>query len=390
MTSNATLRRELFAMRDLHWIRGALQSAVAIEHATMPLYSAAMYSLEVQNYPAYNTLRSVLMEEMLHMAAASNALAAVGGAPSIKNLNPAGLLDGLPGSVAPALTARFAQLSKPQLERFMRIESPAELLPTTEREHRYPTIGSLYEEIKIAIEDNAVAVRAAIGGQQVANQVGGNLGYAVIDRTSGTDPVEQLIDSIDLIIDQGEGFGSSTLSSGRRSQDELSHYARFAELRFGRTFSAPKGTGEGDITAEGQRRYFRGEPITWPTVVNTLAVPRDGYKGVLRLDPNRAEIEKQLRAFDEAYTRMLAALHDSWNGPADQSWPSLGRAVAEMNELRVISCFNIMRHQIPATAVEQIDQLYPLESADLRALSNFQAPLYYGPRFVNTKLARPR
>lgn len=384
----ATPPRDRAAMRDIHWIRGALQSAVAIEHATMPLYAAAMYSLEVQNYPAYNTLRSVMMEEMLHMAAACNALAALGGAPRIRQLDPAGIYDGLPGSVAPTLKGRFASLSRRQLEVFMRIESPQELLPKSEQTHRYPTIGSLYHEIKRAIEANAPTVAAAVRTEPVANQVGGNLGYAVIDPSGRADPVEQILASLDVIIDQGEGFGASTLSAGRHSHDELSHYARFAELRFGRSYSGPDAQSGGDITAEGQRRFFRGEPITWPTVVNTLAVPRDGYSAILRLDPDRSEVQRELRAFDQAYTRMLRALDDSWNGPADQSWPALGRAVFEMNELRVISCFNIMRHPIPAEAIDRIDALYPGESAELRALSDFTAPLYYGPRFRNTTLAR--
>src|SRR5258708_5309375 len=101
-------------LRDVTWIRGALQTAIALEHATMPLYTAAMYSLEVQNYPAYNTIRSVLMEEMLHMAAACNMLAALGGSPRIKDLDPALPGAGLPGRVAPDLTAVLGRLSERQ------------------------------------------------------------------------------------------------------------------------------------------------------------------------------------------------------------------------------------------------------------------------------------
>lgn len=375
--------------RDLHWIRGALQSAVSIEHATMPLYSAAMYSLEVQNYPAYNTLRSVLMEEMLHMAAACNALAAIGGAPRIKQLDPTAIHTGLAGTVAPGLTARFAKLSRKQLDTFMRIEAPVELLPADQQSLKYPTIGSFYTEIKAAIEANADVVTAAIRGRRVANQVGGNLGYAVVDP-KGKDPVGQILASLDLIMDQGEGFGASTLSSGAGSQDELSHYARFAELRYGHTYTGPDDPELDSITAEGQRRYFRGAKIAWPTVINSLAVPADGYAAILRLDPDGVDVLRDLRAFDSAYTRMLAALDDAWNGPADQSWPSLGRAVFEMNELRVISCFTILRKQVPAAAAAKVDELYPLESAQLRALSDFDQPLYYGPRFLNASLNRGR
>jgi hypothetical protein len=382
-------RRGPAAERDLQWIRGALQSAVSIEHATMPLYSAAMYSLEVQNYPAYNTLRSVLMEEMLHMAAACNALAAIGGSPRIKQLDPTGIHTGLAGTVAPGLTARFAKLSRKQLDKFMRIEAPIELLPADQQALRYPTIGSFYNEIKAAIETNKDLVSAAIRGRRVANQVGGNLGYAVIDPT-GADPVGQLLASLDLIMDQGEGFGQSTLSSGADSQDELSHYARFAELRFGHAYTGPDDPSLDGITAEGQRRYFRGARIAWPTVINSLAVPEDGYAAILRLDPAGVDVLRELRAFDAAYTRMLAALDDAWNGPADQSWPSLGRAVFEMNELRVISCFDVLRRQVPVAAAAKIEELYPWEAPELRALSDFSQPLYYGPRFFNTSLGRGR
>ena len=373
-------------VRDLHWIRGALQSAIAIEHSTMPLYAAAMYSLEVQNYPAYNTLRSVMMEEMLHMAAACNALAAIGGSPRIKQLDPAAVSRGLPGNIAPGLAPRLAKLSRRQLDTFMRIESPLEMLPEAERGARHPTIGSFYAQIKQAIEANAPAVVAAVRGRSVALQVGGNLGYAVIDRKA-KNPVEQIVASIDLIIDQGEGLSSTTRSSGATSQRELSHYARFAELRFGRRFTGPEDAEEG-ITVEGQRRYFRGDPLVWPTVINSLAVPHDAYAAVLRLDPDRVDVMRDLRAFDAAYTRMLGALDDTWNGPEEQSWPSLGRAVFEMNELRVLSCFSILRHQIPTAAASTLAELYPGEIGLLAALSDLDKPLFYGPRFCNTSLQR--
>ena len=62
--------------RDIAWLRRALQTAVEVEHATLPLYASAMLCLEVQNYVTYNAIRSVLMEEMVHMGIAANMLAA--------------------------------------------------------------------------------------------------------------------------------------------------------------------------------------------------------------------------------------------------------------------------------------------------------------------------
>lgn len=370
---------------DLPWIRGALQTAIAIEYSTMPIYSTAMYSLEVQNYPAYNVIRSVLMEEMLHMSAAANMVAALGAKPRIKALDASGLSKGLPGGVAPGLRARCAKLSRSQLDTFMRIEAPESIVTPGEGQPpaKYPTIGAFYEEIKQAVIDNADGVVAAANGPMRANQVGGNLGYACIDPLASQDIVEQFVSSIELIQDQGEG-SDSTRTTGPESDDELSHYARFAELRFGRRYTGP---GDGDDAdpqlAESQRRYYQGEVIAWPNVINMLAVPDDGYLALLAHDRNREDIETALEDFDAGCTRMVQALDDCWNGPVETAWPSLGRAVYEMNELRVTSCFRILRQEVPPAALARLEELYPLEAADLAELTDLGQPVFYGPRFRN-------
>ena len=377
------------ATRDIQWIRGALQTAVTIEHATMPIYSAAMYSLELQNYPAYNTLRSVLMEEMLHMAAAANMLAGLGARPRIKSLDPTSLSRGLPGNVAPGLRARCARLSRRQLDAFMRIEAPQNLLlgetAVGDCITEFPTIGAFYQAIQDAIVTNADAVVAAARGPMRANQVGGNLGYACIDPDSRQDLIEQFLSSIDLIRDQGEGSGS-TRNAGAASDEELSHYARFAELRYGRRYTGPGSSQDDTDIAEGQRRHFQGDPVTWPRVINMLAVPDDGYRAVLQRDPARAEVQQALLDFDQSYTRMLQALDDCWNGPVEQAWPSLGRAVYEMNELRVVSCFRILRNEVPSPVVAALPELYPAEADALVQLTDTTEPVFYGPRFRNTTL----
>ena len=368
-------------LRDVNWIRGALQTAIALEHSTMPLYCAAMYSLEVQNYPSYNTIRSVLMEEMLHMAAACNMLAALGGSPRIKDLDPGFPSAGLPGKVAPDLTAVLAPLSPRQLETFMRIEAPESMLPPELRDPAYATIGGFYQVIRQAVLDNADGIRKAVARGGPANQVGGNLGYRTFTPKGADRAVEDFLASLDMISGQGEGAAAGTLEAGADSQNEISHYARFAELRYGARYLPP--VASQPITPETESSYFQGEPIAWPVVINTLAVPRDGYAAILELDPNAAEVSQALKGFDSAYTAMMTALDDAWNGVPEQSWPSLGEAVIQMNEMRVTSCFNIMRHQVPEDAVRRLAQLYPDECELMAAYTNLDAPVYYGPRFVN-------
>ncbi|WP_414167647.1 ferritin-like domain-containing protein [Streptoverticillium reticulum] len=369
-------------MRDLDWIRGALQTAIALEHATMPLYSAAMYSLEVQNYPSYNIIRSVLMEEMVHMAAAANMLAALGGSPAIGGLAPDWPAAGLPGGVMPDLTAVLAPLSPRHLADFMRIEAPAFLLTERERRPAYPTIGHFYDALREALAANADAVRRAVRAGGPANQVGGNLGYPVFGRDAeAADPVEQFLDTLDLITDQGEGAHSATVEAGGAYQHEGSHYARFAELRHQRRYLPPEpGI---PFTRETEPAFFQGQEIPWPVVINTLAVPSDGYAAVLAADPDAPAARKELDAFDAACTAMMTALDLAWNGPEETSWPSLGAAVERMNDMRVLSCFTIMRRQIPAETVERLDVLYPEEYKLLAEYTDLGRPVFYGPRFRN-------
>lgn len=117
-----------------------------------------------------------------------------------------------------------------------------------------------------------------------------------------------------------------------------------------------------------------------------LAVPDDGYAKLLAQDPDGAESAEALVAFDEGYTRMLQALDDCWNGPVETAWPSLGRAVNEMNELRVTSCFRILRQEIPSSLIGRLGELYPVEYEQMSQLTNLESPVFYGPRFRNTTL----
>ncbi|MER5222229.1 ferritin-like domain-containing protein [Streptomyces flaveus] len=368
-------------LRDISWIRGALQTAVALEHSTMPLYCAAMYSLEVQNYPSYNIIRSVLMEEMVHMAIAGNMVAALGGSPDMKGLKPSYPgTGGLPGSVAPDLRLRLAKLSNASLEAFMRLEAPEFLLNARQRACAYPTIGAFYNAVRAAIKRNAGAVERAVRLGGPANQVGGNLGYPTFDKDD-PDPVGKLLHGLDIITEQGEGPGAGMVETTLEDfQKEGSHYARFAELRYGRRYLAAEGTA---ISRETEREFFTGEEIRRPVVVNVLAVPEDGYEAILTLDPRGPEVRKELEGFDDAYTRMLLALDTSWNGPVETWWPSLGAAVTQMDQMRVRSCFNIMRNEIPRAAIDRLAALYPKEYRALERYTDLGQPVFYGPRFIN-------
>ena len=405
--------------KDLTWIKQRLQSAIELEFSTLPLYLSAMFSLEVQNYTAYNAIRSVAMEEMVHMAIACNLLAALGGSPAIRNINISYPTQGLPGGTEPDLKVGLAQFSKRQLEHFMRIERP-QFLISDDREHEeYPTIGAFYNSIKEALHANhpavVAAVKAATNEKNLtsAKQVPDSIGLPKFIYNEQIDPVEMLCSGIDEIMEQGEGHPGTSIVANAKFEYEESHYAKFAALYYGRAYSEP--TGGGSITRDTESEFFQGSVIGWPEVINILAVPSDGYAKILALDPNGAAKENgknvtaQLAAFDTAFSNMMMTLDLVWNHTSSGHWHNiptaassminydvfkntaslekniggLGSAVHGMMDFRVFTSFNINRQQIPDFIIKQLPNLYPAEFEFLDTYTDLSKPVFYGPRFIN-------
>jgi hypothetical protein len=407
------------SIKDLDWIRQRLQTAIELEFSTLPLYLSAMFSLEVQNYSAYNIIRSVAMEEMVHMAIASNILSALGGTPAIKNMNVAFPTNGLPGGAEPDLHVGLAQFSKNQLQNFMRIERPKFLIDQMDRSEEYPTIGTFYTEIKDALYQNkdevvnAVKLATDPNNKAASKQVPDSIGLPKFLYDKNIDPVEMLCGGIDEIMEQGEGTQSKSIVTNSKFEYEESHYAKFASLFYGHTYRDPENIGE--LTNENEPEFFKGPAIGWPDVLNIMAMPSDGYAKILALDPNGPDSENgnnvaaQLNACDAAFSNMMTTLDLVWNPTAQGTWnpiPSsankminyqvfqhvadmqqsvkgLGTAVHGMMDFRVFASFNINRQQIPDSIIQQLPSLYPDEFEFINKYTDLSKPVFYGPRFIN-------
>jgi len=90
------------AIEDL---RCMLQTAIRLEFSTLPPYLTAFFSIrEGCNVEVQDLIRSVVLQEMLHMAQAANLLIALGGRPIINSRCFAPVYPGpLPGGVMPGL-----------------------------------------------------------------------------------------------------------------------------------------------------------------------------------------------------------------------------------------------------------------------------------------------
>ena len=69
------------SIEDLH---EHLQWAIELEHATIPPYLCALYSIkDGSNIESVEVIQSVFIEEMLHMALVANIMIATGGSPKL-------------------------------------------------------------------------------------------------------------------------------------------------------------------------------------------------------------------------------------------------------------------------------------------------------------------
>lgn len=287
----------------LHGVCAALQNAIKLEHATIPPYLYALYSLDASKNPQIaDILQSVVIEEMLHMALSSNVLNALGGAPEIDTPNFIPTYPGpLPGGVEADLTVNLAPFSMTQLKTFLRIEEPEDPLVyqslAANPVESHCTIGQFYT----AISDAIATLGDGVFVDPPRNQVGPDLMRESVVVVN----VATAQQAINTIIEQGEGTTTSPLEGGGGIVDALAHYYRFMEIQKGYQLV-------GDITAPGGYAY-KGAPIpfdptgVYPVPTNPASPP--GYPpGSVQASANNN--------FNYTYTSLLSSLHALFNGDA--------------------------------------------------------------------------
>jgi len=302
-------------------LRDKLQSAIELEHSTIPPYMYALYSLKPgANLEIAQVLGAIVRQEMLHMALACNLLNAIGGQPRIDSPGFVPRYPGpLPGAVESGLVVPLAPFSKQLVhDVFMAIEEP-------EHVHDYPvrlrafaeapekrTIGQFYDAIRREILD--LSQQADIFNGDRARQL--TTGFATLRDMAVTDAASASA-AIDLIVEQGEGTAISPLDP----EHELSHFYKFQELYYGRKLirNPDRGPAAPAWAFYGHAIAFAPDGV-WPAIANPT---RASYAAGSRLSLLND-------AFNATYTRMLQALHQVFNGRQDQLAP----AVLAMQALR--------------------------------------------------------
>ncbi|GFM51988.1 hypothetical protein PSCICE_32550 [Pseudomonas cichorii] len=279
----------------------ALQQAVELEHATIPPYLYALYSLNTAKNPEIAAIiSSVVVEEMLHMTLASNVMNALGGSPVIDSPGFIPKYPGpLPGGVQSDLTVHLAPFSQKQLETFLQIEEPEHTLDfkllATQKDL---TIGQFYTHIMDAIE--------RLGDGVFLNPSPNQVGPDLMRESVVVHNVATAKQAIQTIIDQGEG---TTLSPLEKVGPGYAHYYRFMQIQKGKLLIA---TPDGGPAPEDKYAYA-GAAINFdPTGVYPVATDPGPYK------PNTVQSFANDN-FNYTYTSLLQSLHAMFNGDSSQN-----------------------------------------------------------------------
>lgn len=237
---------------DLH---AYLHLAMQLEHATIPPYLTALYSMHPDtNLDAFHVIRVVAVEEMLHLTLAANVLNAVGGTPDLTRPDfvpayPAYLPDG-----EADFQVDLQPFSRDAVNTFLKIERPdpapgeeAKVVATNrppgqclataggDSEMRFYSIGDFYEEIRRGLErlDDELAKQGkTLFVGDPARQVTADYYYSGGGEIVAVTDIESAAAALRLIAEQGEGLGGGIYDT----EAELAHYYRFQQLVKGRYY----------------------------------------------------------------------------------------------------------------------------------------------------------
>lgn len=285
-------------INDIDQLRSALQNAIKLEHATIPPYLLAYYTLTGASSSvsyAKRLIRGIVNQEMLHMALACNILNAIGGAPAIASASFVPTYPGhLPMGIESSVEVHLKRYSRYLVEQtFMTIEEPEVPLHIPVKsalaaKSEITTIGQFYASIRSEIARQGEAIFTGSPDKQV---------IGVLGATAVTS-VSTAITAINTIVEQGEGTPTSPAGMNK----VVAHYYRFQELAKGMKIVVDAGSPLGFS-------FDPKQPITIDDATDVTQMVEDPQTVIFA-----GEAATLADACDTAYSDLLRLLHDSFNG----------------------------------------------------------------------------
>lgn len=228
-------------------LRNHLCQAAAVELSTIPLYLYAAYSIKTSGYSqwapgmsAFRAIRSVVIEEMLHLCLARNLLVAIGGGKQLTFYDKS-FIPTYPSPMlhrVPELTLGLERCTPTLMQDvFMPLEMPAKAGDPAQPD-TYNTLGQFYDAIAEGFD--------RLSGPKLWRNPHVDLQYdeAYWNQDGGGVPIvvkdlESALEAINTIVEQGEGAAPGddevALKPGapQAGLEELSHYAKFRRIAEG-------------------------------------------------------------------------------------------------------------------------------------------------------------
>jgi len=286
-----------------------LQTALELELATIPPYMVALLSIQLPgNRASAEIIRSVMIEEMLHLALIANVINAVGGKPRIDaRATPSYPLqmqfEGKPFADR-QFAVDLAPFSPSAIATFLKIELPHQPPRPELLEARIvvpaPTIGEFYSKIVALMTelDGKEALFIGDPAHQIVEDFYWSSGGSLIKVTN----LETAKAALDLVINQGEAASAPDSPAAAKLGQPLAmgHYFRFREIEAGRRFAAgddPFGEPSGDSIA-----------VDYDAVYPIMISPTSASYA------NDPELAKLNQDFNQRYTAMLQEIEQGMNG----------------------------------------------------------------------------
>jgi hypothetical protein len=299
-----------------------LHAALQLEHATLPPYLTALYSIRPgTNLDAVQILRVVAIEEMLHLTLVANLLNAVGGTPDLTRPDfipryPTPLPDG-----ETDFQVDVQRFSVDAVNTFLKIERPRKA-PDESSRHRgggaaaatcsadmapgyyelcgsYYSIGEFYDEILRGVEYLEAAHPGALFVGDPSRQVTSEYYYAAGGKLLAVTDLASACAAIRLIAEQGEGHERSIYDH----EGELSHYYRFEQLLLGRYYRKAGATADEPGKPTGPALHVEWDAV-YPIKTN---VHLEDY------EPS-SELHGAAVEFNEVYAGFLRLLTQAYAG----------------------------------------------------------------------------
>ncbi len=202
---------------SIHDLRKHLQFAVDLEFWTIPFYLSVMYSIEDRNQDAYQLIRTVVDQEMLHLQSACNIANAYGHKPTfeapeyigqtIPHIN-VGLDNPKVVDKFKPYTATIGPLDIEHANAMCLIEIPENL--TMDTIHlkgnvtEYGSIGEFYAALRYGAAQFKDVIRGNVSQVDFFSSFYRNAPNLTVTE-NGENGFQQVNMLIDLIVDQGEG-----------------------------------------------------------------------------------------------------------------------------------------------------------------------------------------